>query len=450
MTVLASSLLSTAAALHVDRLRSIRERLDPAWITHAIERGEAISVRRRKMPLDVVVWLVVGISLFGEKNFVEVLRLLGLTPPTRRGNAQVLPTTSAIAQARQRLGAAPMAELFRTSAQHWYALPDFDHLRFHGLRVLAADGVTMRIADTPTNVQEFGKPSSRREDAAYPQVRAVCVADAATHLVIDAAVGAYYDGETTLFGELVERLPSRSVTILDRNFNAYGLLHRIQASGADRHWLVRAKRTMAYREVRALGPGDTLVELQTSPRSRKGDPNLPLTLLARRIEYQLAGRSYVVLTSLLEPAEYPAAEVAALYRSRWELEMVFDDIKTEQRGAAITLRSKLSTGVYQEVYGLLIGHNLVRVEMARSAFLFGVAPTRISFHRSLGIVREKLMSMGQANAPSKLAQEEVELRGMLCFLILPERRSHRRYPRALKVVVAKYPRKVGFEPQDSS
>lgn len=291
MSVLQSTLVDTLSSLHTDRLRSIRERLDPAWIQQAIERGDAIAVRRRKLPLDIVIWLIIGISLFGGKSFQDVLRLLGLTVPTRRGNPQAMPTSGAIVQARQRLGAAPMAELFRISAEHWCGLPEFDHLRFHDLRVLAADGFTLRTPDTATNLAAFGKPSSRRGDAAFPQVRGVCVVDVATHLVLDAAVSAYRDGEVPLFNELVPHIPGRTVTILDRGFNAYGLLSRMSDPEKDRHWLVRAKRSMVYRELRRLGPGDSIVEVTTSPQSRKEDPSLPRELVARRIEYMIDGKT---------------------------------------------------------------------------------------------------------------------------------------------------------------
>lgn len=450
MATLASALRSTTVALHADRLRSIRERIDPDWVSRAIERGEALSVRRRKMPPDVVVWLILGVCLFGGKSFADVVRSLGLVAPTRRGTVQALPTSGAVAQARRRLGSAAMCELFRISAEHWAALPEFEHLRFHGLHVLAADGVTLRVADTPSNCTEFGKPSSRREEAAYPQVRGVCVADATTHMVLDAAFGAYTDAEVPLFTELIERLPERSVTILDRNFNAYGILHRVHDATKERHWLVRAKRTMAYREISRLGDGDTLVELQFSPKARAADPTLPPTCEVRRIEYSVKGKQFVVITSMVDAERFPAAEVAALYASRWELEMVFDDVKTEQRDAAPTLRSKLPDGVYQELYGLFIAHNLVRVEMARAAVLLRVSPTRISFHRSLQVICDHLVYFAHTSAPSKLEDREWELRRLLQHLLLPERRSHRRYPRVLKTVVARYPRKTLSQAQAST
>lgn len=158
----------------------------------------------------------------------------------------------------------------------------------------------------------------------------------------------------------------------------------------------------------------------------------------------------MLLTSLVDHVRFPAPEVAALYASRWEVEIAFDDMKTEQLRAATTLRSKQPDGVYQEVYGLLVAHNLVRAEMARSAVLFSVAPTRINFHRSLELVQEQLRSMCLTTAPSKLGGEEFLLRERLRFLVLPERRSHRRYPRALKVVVPKYPRKVPRQPEGSA
>lgn len=290
-------------------------------------------MRRRKLPADVVVGLVIAVCLLAHRSFGVVVRTMGITAPTRRGHAQAPPSTGAIADARKRVGSDAMCELFRISAQHWVKAEDVSHLNFGGLQAVAVDGFTARIADTPTNNQEFGKPSSRRDDAAYPQVRAVCVFDVATHVIMDGVFGPYSDAEVPLLEEAIPRLPDASVSIFDSGFNSYGSLYRIQSHGVDRHWLVRAKSTLAATSVRALGPGDTRVRLAVSPRARKLDPTLPKSFEARRIDYVIAGKDYSLLTSLLDVVRFPADQVAALYHSRWEAELVIDDVKigTEHR-----------------------------------------------------------------------------------------------------------------------
>lgn len=448
MTAFARSLQATVATLHLDRLRTIRERIDPAWIAAALEGHFKLAIRRRKLPPDVVIWLVIGISLFGDKSFTDVLRSFALTPPSRRGNLQVDPTSGAITQARQRLGSTPMRKLVALAAKHWSDRPGLEHLRYRGLRVLAADGVSMRTPDTASNEEAFGKPDSRKDGAAFPQLRAVCLLDVATHFVLDASIGKYTTGEHALFLDVVDAIPQKSVTILDRNFISWALLFKLHDQEKERHFLVRSKRTITYTEVRRLGDNDALVEVFTRPQLRKENPELPRSIQLRRLTYSVNGKQYILLTSLLDPIAFPAPELAQLYRRRWEIELAYDDMKTEQLAAAITLRSKLPEGVRQEFYGMLLAHNLVRTEMAHASELIQVEPIRISFHRSLHLVREQLLSMGRAAAPSKLGAEVLELRQMLSYLLLPKRRNHRWFPRAIRVVVPKYPRKVIEQPQE--
>jgi hypothetical protein len=446
----ADTVALTAKRLDLDLFRSAKDRIDPAWIQEALERGECVGMRRRKLPADVVVWLVIAVCLLAHKSFADVVRTMGVTVPTRRGNAQAPPSSGAVAEARKRVGSGAMCELFRISGKHWVHSEDFAHLRFHGLQVLAADGFTARTPDTATNREEFGKPASTGEETAYPQLRALCVFDVATHFIVDAVLGPYSAAEVPLFEEATPRLPPHSVCILDRNFNAFGVLYRIHLRGEERHWLVRAKGQLAAKAVESLGPGDTLVRVELSHQARRADPSLPREFTARRIDYQIDGKDFILLTSMLDAVRFPAAEVGSLYHSRWDSELVIDDLKTELRGASLTLRSKTPEGIYQELYGVLIAHNVVRVEMARAAVMLKVPPTRISFHKALILICHHVEGMAYTSAPSKLTDRELELRSALQFLLLPERRTERHYPRALKIIIGRYPKKRIVEPQDSS
>jgi hypothetical protein len=447
---LADAIALTSPRLDPDLFRRARDRINPAWIAAALETGECTGMRRRKLPADAVVWLVIAACLLAHLSFDDVVKTLGIAAPTRRGNAQTPPSSGAVADARARLGSGPMCEVFRTSARHWSAGADFEHLRFHGLDVLATDGFTARVYDSRAMVEEFGKPPSRSEEAAYPQIRALCVVNAMTHFVLDAAFGPYRSAEIPLYEELVPRLPSHSVTLHDRNFNSYGTLCRIQAGGVERHWLVRAKQSMVAVEVQALGPGDALVDLEMSPQARKQDPSLPRHLRCRRVTYVIGAKTYTLITSMLDPVRFPAQEVAALYHSRWEVELVFDDVKTELRESAITLRSRTVDGVYQELYGVLVAHNLVRVEMAKAAVLLRVPPNRISFHRALVLICQHVQWVANSSAPSKAFDRTVLLQAQLQYLLLPPRRVERHYPRVQKVVVGRYPRKRIGKPEETT
>jgi IS4 transposase len=200
-----------------------------------------------------------------------------------------------------------------------------------------------------------------------------------SHLLAGVSLGPWSKGELTLAEPLWARLPDHSLTILDRGFLSYALLHRLATSGVERHWLIRAKSNFTCKTVRRLGAKDQIVRVSLSRQSRRAHPELPETLEVRAVRYQRKGfRPQTLLTSLLDPVLYPAAEIAALYHERWELELGFDEIKTHALERQETLRSRAPERVRQELWGLAIAYNLVRLHMQHVAQRAAVPPTRIS------------------------------------------------------------------------
>src|SRR5438034_6302943 len=166
-------------------------------------------------------------------------------------------------------------------------------------------------------------------------------------------------------------VPDRALVILDRDFCSYALFHALAEPACQRHWLVRAKagRTaLTAPVVQRLGPGDHLGGLTPSRATRTAHRPLPATLRVRAVRVHHRGfRPYLVFTSLLDPVAYPAAELVALYHERWELELTFDEVKTHTLERAEALRSQAPTRVDQEVWGLLLAYNLLRLVMSRAA-----------------------------------------------------------------------------------
>src|SRR5581483_7694399 len=137
-------------------------------------------------------------------------------------------------------------------------------------------------------------------------------------------------------------------------FIDYALFHDVMTSGKDRHFLTRAKKNLKWRILRALGPGDFLVELSLSRASRKERPELPEKIVVRAIQYQRKGfQPQTLLTSLVDTEAYPADEVRVLYHERWELELGYDEIKTHTLEREESLRCKTPERVRQEIWGLL-------------------------------------------------------------------------------------------------
>ena len=153
-----------------------------------------------------------------------------------------------------------------------------------------------------------------------------------------------------------------------------------------------------------------------------------------------------ILTSLVGADAYPAKELVELYHERWETEVGYDEIKTHMLDRQETLRSKTPEGVRQELWGLALAYNLVRVEMERAEEAKD-PPTRISFVTSVGMITRALLDCpGPRTTPGSIPKLLWFMREDLKRLVLPPRRPERAYPRAVKVKMSNYPRKRPSSP----
>jgi hypothetical protein len=428
--------------------------LDARWIDDALEETGTASVRRRKLPAALVVWLVIGMALFRDRSIQEVVAHLGVVLPSgKRQRAGVGKTVapSAIPQGRYRVGAAPVEALFERTALTW-ANAAADQHRWRGLALYGVDGTTLRVPDTEENRAAFGLPGTGRRQSGYPQVRLVTLMALRSHLIAAAPAGpcrGKKTGECTLAQELWSKVPDQSLVIIDRGFLDYGLFFRLshddngQITGR-KHWLVRAKKNLRWKTLKALGEGDELVELSLSHHARAKDPGLPKAMNARAIRYHVKGyRPQTLLTSLVDADRYPATEVAALYHERWEIEIGYDEIKTHMLEREEALRSKKPEGVRQELWGIVLAYNLVRQEMLTVAEQAGVEPTRISFRHALQLIRVFCLVEAWTSAPANLPKRLDSHHEMLGLLILAERRPERRYNRHIKIKMSGYKRNPG-------
>ena len=339
---LGEAILTVGAGDRAASFELFSETLDAEWIAQALQATGTATIRRRKLPAEYVVWLVIGMGLLRDRSIREVVRHLDLVLPTRGGRSMV--SGAAIVQARDRLGPEPLAALFAQTAAVWGPAAA-DEARWRGLAVYGVDGTTLRVPDTEENEAGFGRVATRWESTGgYPQLRLVALMVLGQHLLTGLAVGAFQDSELALATTLWPQLPDASVVIVDREFAVYALFHQLGDPARQRHWLTRAKTgatALRRRVVERLGPGDHLVDLCPSHQTRFVHRDLPPTLRVRAIRYQRRGfRAQTLLTSLLDPVAYPAAELIALYHERWELELGFDEVKTHTLEREEALRSK--------------------------------------------------------------------------------------------------------------
>jgi hypothetical protein len=430
------SIACMAAFARPPQFEDLRRNIDAEWIEQALRATGTATLRRRRLPAEQVVWLVIGMALFRNRSIHDVVSKLDLVLPG--DTPTVVP--SAVADARARLGSEPMEWLFTRTADEW-AHASARRNGWRGLAVYGVDGSTLRVPDSDENRETFGVSIAHRGESAYPLVRIAALMALRSHLLGAVSFGPYGDGEHRFAAALWASVPDDSVTIVDRNFLAAPVLIPLEKNGKNRHWLVRAKSNTRWQVLKRLGEGDDLVQLQVSSESLAGDPSLPKTYTARAIRYQRKGfQPQTLLTSLTDAEAFPAHDIAALYHERWEIELGYDEIKTEMLDREEAIRSRTPEGVRQELWGILLAYNLIRLEMERVATDAKVEPSRISFVGAMRLICDEWLWCAIAQ-PGAIPKHLRNLRAALAGLILPPRRSERSYPRAVKIKMSNYPRK---------
>lgn len=440
MSWLAAALDETASYPGPETLDTFRASIDPQWIEEALAATGTATLRRRRLPAESVIWLVLGMALERDRPIAEVATKLDLVMPASDGSQRVAP--SSVAQARSRLGEEPLQWLFERCSMQWAMASARAH-PWRDLAVFAADGTTLRVADSDENREHFGLASGgHRGDSAYPMVRLASLVAVRSHLVAAASFGPYAKSEYAYAQDLWTAVPDHSVTIVDRNYLAAAVLLGLQNQGTNRHWLIRAKKNTKWTEVESFGRFDKLVEMKVSSSARTQDPTLPKTFTARVVGYKhpgSKGRQWL-LTSLTDPKHYPARDLVALYHERWEIELGYDEIKTHLLEREETIRSRAVVTVRQEIWGILLTYNLIRLEMERIADEADVPPTRISFVAAMRFIRDEWSWCAYAS-PGSIPKKLRRMRERILSFVLPPRRSERRYPRAVKIKMSSYAKK---------
>lgn len=415
--------------------------LSVEWVEDAVAATGTATIRRRRLPAEQTIWLIIGMALMRNESIERVATLLNVALPAKTGN---LAARSALTQARQRLGSEPLEYLFSRSAEVWGTRSADEH-RWRGLALYAIDGSTLRVADSPENWMEFGGSvgNGKRAGSAYPTVRVVALMAVRSHLLAAMRFAAYNVGEVTLARQIWSEIPPNSLTLVDRGFLIGADLSQLAGDGTNRHWMSRAKSTTKFRTVERYGKDDALVEITFADSTRRRNKDLPAQWLVRAITYQRKGcRRSTLLTSLTDPTKYPRDEVVELYHERWEIELGYDELKTHLLAREEALRSRSPHAVRQELWGIALAYNLVRLQMERAADEAGVAPTRISFVNALSMICHSWIVWSTPPlAPGRIPSAIVGLRGRLRLLLLPERRPERSYPRVVKIKMSNYDKK---------
>ena len=407
----------------------------------AVDEAVAVcGVRERrcdgKLPAHVVTYLTLALTLFADDDYEEVAtKVTGSLDRFGCWDAAwSVPTASAITQARKRLGRDVLPELFErtcgpvagdtSAAAGLTALGTARGSFLRGWRLLAIDGFDIDVPDTPANAAEFGYAGSGDNRSAFCKARVVALAECGTHAFVAAEVGAYSVGEKTLAARLYPRLRADELLTADRGFYSFAAWDNAAATGAALLW--RAPTQLALPAIQVLPDGTYLTVIMDSairgPRRDKilaaaraghdlsthphatGTNGWPVARLARVIEYDVPDRTgngtgelIALLTTITNPIDARADELAAAYHQRWEEETANDQLKTHLRGPGRVLRSRLPDLVHQEIWAYLIVHHAICALTAKASAAADLDPDRISFAKALRLIRRT--ATGTADIP---------------------------------------------------
>jgi hypothetical protein len=431
---------ATAKVADEAHLDAIASTLAPGQLKAALAHLGVADQRRRGLPCELTLLLVVAMNLFATQSLSRVLtKLLQGLRFVWADPELPLPTKGAITQARYRLGARPAAALFHRVCRPM-AKASTPGAFLAGLRLMAIDGTIEDVPDTPENARVFGRACTDRGPAAFPQVKAVYLAEVGTHGIVDAGFWPYRSSEDRGALRMLRSVDKDMLVMWDSGLHSFELIRKTRLQGA--HFLGRVPAGPVFEPIRVLADGSFLAYIYPDWNSRHARRQ-DRAILVRIIEYTLTdparqgyGQKHRLITSLLQAESLPAVELVCSYHERWEWEMAVDEMDSHQRLPKHPLRSKKPVGVIQELYGLLIAHYAVRKVMLDAAEQSGIDPDQLSFTHSLGAICDAIPEF-QMVAPEQHPALYSRLLQDIARHRLPAR-PNRINPRAVKRKMSKF------------
>jgi hypothetical protein len=352
--------------------------------------------RVRQLPARLVFYFVLVLCLFPQESYRSAMKIL-LQAFGRGGGGRPVPkvpTAAAIGNARRRLGAEPVETIVRHVIRP-VAGRDTRGAWYRDWRLVAVDGTTFTVPDTEENDAEFGRPGSRQGDgkSAYPHTRAACVVELGTHAVFDARLEPYRVSETKLIEEMFSVLCPGMLVLADRGVYSFQRWRGAVDTGADLLW--RVQSSLVLRPVERLADGSYIAEV-VPPKTPGAAP-----CRLRVVEYKLPSvrdnavrdgkdELYRLVTTIVDPAQASATDLAILYHERWDIEGFLKQIKSVQLNADRIFRSKSPDGVRQEFWAHLAVHYATMRIVTDAADQAKLDPDRISHKNTVRIIRSRI------------------------------------------------------------
>lgn len=366
--------------------------IPPDVIEATLGQTKSLEERKRKLPSQLVVSLVIAMSLWSSDSMGTVLKSLvnGLSRQwTRLGQYWKVPSSSSISEARQRVGCRVMSQLFERIVRP-LATQETPLAFVGGLRVMAIDGTVLDVPDTQANAKVFGYRASRPgTQAAFPKVRLVLLIEAGTHLIVDALLCPYHIGERVRAKKLLRSVTQGMLLMWDRGLHSYAMVNATTRRGC--HYLGRIPANVKFSVEKVLDDGSYLSWIYPDGKSKKkGGIKIQVRVIEYTIDSDGEQQTYRLITSLMDIALFSALLLATEYHQRWEIENTIDELKVHLLGRKTPIRSLKPREVVQEIYGWLLGHYAVRCLMFQAAQQARISPLRLGFTGALKVIRRAI------------------------------------------------------------
>lgn len=422
------------------KLNTMREKIEQGQLNALREllTNEAIEqissdcqyyFRTRLLSPLVTVFHMIGAAISREGSFQSAWHLNGQTAQS-----------GSLAKARKRLPLPVWQKIHHWIVDQIAHQHDSQYL-WHGHRVFGQDGTCVSMSDEPQLVAKFGKCRTQNGPSRFPVARMVIVFNLHTLITLDHEIDRYTVAETELADRLICRFSPKDIIVEDRRFAGAVRYFNLMKNGL--HFVNRAHQSLRLERLEILqtfSSTDILVKMLIPKLARKQDSTLPQFIPVRMIQTtaKIRGKkqTFWITTSLLDSKKYPASEIQALYKKRWRVETLIEELKVWL--SADVLRSKTVEGVKKEMTARIIASNLIHWLILKAAKKHSMKPDRISVSATLRLATAYSLKM--SNAPSwQLASLYEQLLQHVANSVVPyrpdrieprmQKREHRHYPK---------------------
>lgn len=420
-------LIQTRQELENNQLKSIKEIFPQEQIEQILERQD-YHYRKRLITPVVTLLHMIGAAVSRERSFQSAWHNDG-----QIGGSDLL------CQARKRLPIRiwqGVDQWIDTEIAKEFGQQDV----WRGHRLIGIDGSCVSMSDTPELRQVFGRTQSKHGVSRFPVARVIFGFTLNSQITVNHRIKHYQTSEQSLLRDMFKEFNNGDLIICDRHFAGANLYVQYKKAGLEFITPLHQRQKVDHlKKVKEHSPDDFLVELPLTKKHLKEDTRLPQQIVVRiiKVEAKIRGRRTILwlVTSLLDAREYPATEIKELYKKRWKVETLIEDIKI-WFGSDV-LRSKTAEGIRKELYARIVAGNLVHWLVLKAAKKYNKNPQRISTTASTRLVNCYSLKMSEA-PERKLANLYEQLLEKIANSVVPyrpnrleprmKRRDEKHYP----------------------